>query len=198
MWRLLFIIQTPSLMLCAFGSSEFDKELEKTWQQHPLTQDVFISNEKPNTQTLRVPVTFSGTMHTIFHFCQQTPYGSISPLWRMRPLTISITPLLLRLPSICVTSKRPYQWCWCRSRKCIPLLLISQNLGSFIRKHLPTYTPFYWNNSTFWAAGCPSGFKVCHWQPFIETIRLLERSCPAYCHSYKHLEANLSSWSCIH
>lgn len=105
---------------------------------------------KPNRQLLRAPVTFPGTMHTVYHFVNKLTMAAIPPLWRMRPLTIAITPLLVRLPSICVASKRPYQRCWCRSRKCTPLLPISQDAGSSIRKHVPNYTRLYY--SLFWAA----------------------------------------------
>lgn len=104
---------------------------------------------KPNRQMLRAPVTFPGTMHTVYHFVNKLTMAAIPPLWRMRPLTIAITPLLVRLPSICVTSKRPYQCCWCRSRKCTPLLPISQDSGSSIRKHVPNYTLLYWYYSLF-------------------------------------------------
>lgn len=89
-------------------------------------------------------------MHTIYHFFQQTCDGSIPPLWRMRPLTLAITLLLLCLPSICVMSKRPYQCCC--SRKCTLLLSISQDSGSSVRKHMPNYTLLYCCHSWFWVA----------------------------------------------
>lgn len=69
----------------------------------------------------------------------------------MRPLTIAIAPLLLLLPSICVTSKRPYQCCWCRSRKCTLPLAISQDSGSSMRRRTPDYTLMYCY-SWFWVA----------------------------------------------
>lgn len=137
---------TISHIMC-FRSSEFDKELEKTWQQQRLTQDVFISNENQTHSLPQVPVTFSGTMHTIYHFVNKPLMAASPPCDGCVPWLLAITPLLLRLPSICVMSKRPYQCCWCRSRKCTPLLPISQNMGSSIRKHVPTYTSSYWNNS---------------------------------------------------
>lgn len=48
--RLKCVTGTISHLVC-FVSSGFDKELEKTWQQDGLTQNVLISNEN---QTGRV------------------------------------------------------------------------------------------------------------------------------------------------
>lgn len=136
-----------------FVSSEFEEELEKTWQQDRLTQNVLISNENQTGRCYELLWHFQGQC-TQFTICQQTCDGSIPPLWRMRPLTIAITPLLLRLPSICVMSKRPYQCCWCRSRKCTSLLPISQDSGSSIRKHVLNYTLLYWYISNWYIIVC--------------------------------------------
>lgn len=90
--------------------------------------------QNPNRQKLRAPpVTFSGTMHTIYHFVNKFPMAAPLPT-PQAPSTITITPLLLLLSSIYVMSERPYQWCWCCFRKCTSLLQISQDSASFIKK----------------------------------------------------------------
>lgn len=64
--------------------------------------------QNPNRQKLRAPpVTFSGTMHTIYHFVNKFPMAAPLPT-PQAPSTITITPLLLLLSSIYVMSERPY------------------------------------------------------------------------------------------
>lgn len=166
-----------------FVSSGFDKELEKTWQEDRLTQNVLISHggkkKNPNRQMPRAPVTFSGTMHTIYHFVNKLRMAASSLCDGCVPRLLLSFLHFLRLPSISVMSKRPYQRCRCRSRKCTLLIPISQDSAGSIRKHklkqpphpLP---PFYRDYIQFSAA------MVClimrHRSPFTETRRPLKNN----------------------
>lgn len=120
------VSQASSLVLSVWSHLDLIRT-HKDFEAARLTQNMLISKRKNQT---------SSCCELLWHFQGQCTQFSIlstnrgwqhpPSLWRMHPQIPAITPPLLYLPSICVTSKRPYQCCWCRSRKCTSLLPISE------------------------------------------------------------------------
>lgn len=124
--------------LVSFVSSGFDKERRKDLATgRANTQCVNLQQKTNRVEAVSSCDISKDSAHNLL-FCQQSCDGSLCPLWRMCPLSIAITPLLLLWPSICVMSKRPHQCCWCHSTKCTLPLSISEDLGSSIKNTCQT------------------------------------------------------------
>lgn len=126
----------PSLV--SFVSSGFDKERRKDLATgRANTQSVNLQQKPNRVEAVSSCDISKDSAHNLL-FCQQSCDGSLCPPWRMCPLTIAITPLLLLWPSVCVMSKRPYQRRWCHSTKCTLPLSVSEDFGNSIKNTCQT------------------------------------------------------------